>query len=135
MTAGGSTVYVMPLGGGEPKLVTDSTPSYAHGWAPNGRDVLFTAQRTGRGPAYNLYKKSIDGGPEVQLTFNATGLTDGPEYSPDGNYIYYNANQTGTMQVWRMKPDGSGQEQLTFDDYNSWFPHISPDGKWMVILS
>jgi TolB protein len=39
------------------------------------------------------------------------------------------------MKIWRMKSDGSGKEQLTFDEYNDWFPHISPDGKWMVFLS
>ena len=39
------------------------------------------------------------------------------------------------MQLWRMKPDGSGQEQLTNDEYNNWFPHISPDGKTIVFLS
>jgi Tol biopolymer transport system component len=60
---------------------------------------------------------------------------DGPEYSPDGRFIYYNGSQSGTMQIWRMKPDGSAREQLTFDGYNNWFPHISPDGKWMVYIS
>jgi len=49
--------------------------------------------------------------------------------------IYYNSDKTGTMQVYRMRPDGSNKEQLTFDEYHNWFPHISPDGKWMVILS
>ena len=39
------------------------------------------------------------------------------------------------MQIWRMKPDGSGQEQITSDGYNDWFPHISPDGKQIVFLS
>ena len=71
---------------------------------------------------------------ETQLT-NTVGLDDGPEYSPDGKYIYFNSNRTGTMQLWRMKPDGSEKEQLTFDDLNDWFPHISPDGKTMVFLS
>ena len=135
MPGGGSTIYYLPISGGEPKLVTDSTPSYLHGWSPNGKEVVYTAQRTSKSPAYNIYKKPIAGGAEVQLTFNNSGLADGPEYSPDGKYIYYNATETGTMQVWRMKPDGSGKEQMTFDEYNNWFPHISPDGKWMVILS
>ena len=135
MPGGGSTVYVLPLTGGEPKLITDSTPSYLHGWNPNGKEVVYTAQRISSSPAFNLYKKSINGGPEVQLTFNKKGLTDGPEFSPDGKYIYYISNETGTMQVWRMKPDGSSKEQITFDDYNNWFPHISPDGKWIVIIS
>jgi hypothetical protein len=39
------------------------------------------------------------------LPFNKTSQVDGPEYSPDGKYIYYNANKTGTMQVWRMKTE------------------------------
>jgi len=34
-----------------------------------------------------------------------------------------------------MRPDGSGQEQVTSDDYNNWFPHISPDGQRMVFLT
>jgi TolB protein len=135
MPGGGSTVYYLPLTGGTPVLVTDSTPSYLHSWSPNGKEVVYTAQRLSQRPAYNIYKKPINGGPEVALTTNRTGLADGPEYSPDGKYIYYNANHTGTMQIWRMKPDGSVQEQITFDEYNNWFPHISPDGKWIVIIS
>ena len=34
-----------------------------------------------------------------------------------------------------MKPDGSQPEQVTFDELNDWFPHISPDGKWIVFIS
>lgn len=61
---------------------------------------------------------------------------DGCEYSPDGKYIYYNGSKNGgTMQIRRMKPDGSEKEQLTFDEYNNWFPHISPDGKWILFIS
>lgn len=135
MPGGGSTVYYLPLTGGDPKLLTDSTPSYLHGWSRDGKEMVYTAQRISKSPIYNIFKKPINGGPEVQLTHNTKGLSDGPEYSPDGKYIYYNANQTGTMQIWRMKSDGTGQEQLTFDEYNNWFPHISPDNKWMVIIS
>jgi dipeptidyl aminopeptidase/acylaminoacyl peptidase len=135
LPGGGSTVYILPLTGGIPKLVTDSTPSYLHGWNPNNKEVIYTAQRISKSPAYNIYKKRIDGGQEVQLTFNTSGLSDGPEYSPDGKYIYFNSTQTGTMQIWRMKADGSGQEQITFDEHNNWFPHISPDGKWIVFIS
>jgi len=129
-----SAVYVLPLSGGNPKLVTGQTPSYWHGWAPNGKDVAIVAQRNGL-KIYNLYKVSITNGAETALTNNTEGHVDGPEYSPDGKYIYYNANPTGTMQIWRMKPDGSGREQLTFDERHNWFPHISPDGKWIVYIS
>ena len=58
MPGGGSTVYYLPLSGGDPKLVTDSTPSYLHGWSPNGKEVVYTAQRISASPAYNIYKKA-----------------------------------------------------------------------------
>jgi len=131
----GSAVYVLPLKGGEPKLITEDTPSYWHGWAPNNKEVVYVARRNGK-KEYNIYRNSIKGGKEVALTDIDEGQhVDGCEYSPDGKYIYYNGNHTGTMQIWRIKPDGSGRKQLTFDEYNDWFPHISPDGKWIVLIS
>jgi TolB protein len=134
-SGGGSAVYILPLTGGEPKLITEETPSYWHGWSPNNKEVVYVAIRDGK-KVYNIYRNSIDGGKEVALTDIKDGEhVDGCEYSPDGKYIYYNGNHTGTMQIWRIKPDGSGREQLTFDEYNDWFPHISPDGKWILLIS
>jgi TolB protein len=81
-----------------------------------------------------VYKISAAGGKEIRLT-DSPGLDDGPEYTPDGKYIYFNSVRSGTMQIWRMKPDGSAQEQVTNDGFHNWFAHISPDGKWLVFLS
>ncbi len=131
---GGSYVHVLPLTGGEPILITDASPSYLHGWAPGAKELAIVAKRNGSS-VYNLYKVSVKDKNETPLTNNTRTHVDGPEYSPDGKYIYYNANVSGTMQIWRMRPDGSGKEQLTFDEYHNWFPHISPDGKWMAYIS
>lgn len=133
MPGGGSTVYTVPIDGGTPKQITEKTPSYWHGWAPNNKDVVFVGQRDGKN--YDIYRISVNGGEEIKLTNNKGTHADGPEYAPDGKHIYYNGSQSGTMQIWRMKPDGSAPEQLTFDDYNNWFPHISPDGKWIAFIS
>ncbi|MEO6675588.1 MAG: DUF5050 domain-containing protein [Ginsengibacter sp.] len=130
----GSAVYTLPLTGGEPRLITEETPSYLHGWNPNGKELAIVAKRNGE-KSYNLYKVDLKDRKETAVTTNKTTHVDGPEYSPDGKYIYYNANVSGTMQIWRMKPDGSGKEQLTFDEYHNWFPHISPDGTQMVFIS
>ena len=128
---GGSRIYILPLAGGTPRRVTARSPSYWHGWSPDGKTLCFCGERNGQ---FDVYTIPAAGGEEVQLT-RAAGHNDGPEYSLDGNYIYFNSDRTGTMQIWRMRPDGSGQEQVTFDEFNNWFPHISPDGKWMVFLS
>ena len=69
------------------------------------------------------------------MTHLTKGLADGPECSPDGKFIYYNSTLSGTMQLWRMKMDGTEQTQLTFDEYNNWFAHVSPDNKWIAFLS
>ena len=64
------------------------------------------------------------------------GLDDGPEYSPDGKHLWFNSVRSGLMQIWRMNADGSEQTQMTFDETrNSWFPHISPDGKQVLFIT
>ena len=129
--SGTSRVYILSLAGGAPQLITQLAPSYWHGWAPNGKSVLYTAKRDGD---FNIYSISILGGEETRLT-DAKGLDDGPEYSPDGKFIYYNSMQSGKMEIWRMQPDGSNKEQLTNDNYSNWFAHPSPDGKQFVFIS
>jgi hypothetical protein len=131
-TEGGSTIYTVPLGGGTPKRITTLTPSYLHGWSPDGKWLVYTGGRDGQ---YDIYRIPSDGsGPEERLT-DHEGLDDGPEYSPDGRYIYFNSTRSGTMQIWRMKPDGSAPEQLTDDAYNNWFPHLSPDGTQVAFIT
>ena len=126
-----SIVYIVPIRGGTPRRITQKSPSYWHGWSPDGTTLAFVGQRNGE---FDIYTIPAAGGEETRLT-TAKGLDDGPEYSPDGKYIYFNSERTGHMQIWRMKPDGSDQEQVFSDDRNNWFPHISPDGQWMVFLT
>jgi TolB protein len=131
-TRGGqSHIYVLPVSGGEPRLITERAPSYWHGWSPDGETLAFCGQRD---KEFDIYTIPAGGGEEKRLT-TAPGLDDGPDYSPDGKYIYFNSDRTGLMQIWRMKPDGSDQEQVTSDDYNNWFAHPSPNGRWIVFLS
>lgn len=126
-----SRIYVLPYEGGTPRALTDSTPSYWHGWSPDGQTLAYCAERNGE---FDVYTISFSGGLEKRLT-TAKGLDDGPDYSPDGKYIYFNSYRTGKMKIWRMRPNGSGQEQVTTDDYADWFAHPSPDGKYIVFIT
>lgn len=128
---GQSVIYTLPVTGGMPKRITDKSPSYFHGWSPDNQFLIYTAERNGD---FDIYKISKEGGKEIQLT-NTKGLDDGSEYSSDGKYIYFCSTRTGKMQLWRMDPDGKNQTQLTFDEMNNWFPHVSPDNKWLVFIS
>jgi TolB protein len=134
----GSTIYTLPLTGGAPKRVTTLAPSYMHGWSPDARWLVYTGGRTpGQGQPQNLdiYVIASDGsGQEKRLT-TAPSVDDGPEYTRDGKYIYFNSSRSGLMQIWRMAPDGSNQEQVTSDSFNNWFPHVSPDGQSIMMIS
>ena len=132
-TFGPSRIYVVPAAGGQPRLVTPEAPSFWHGWSPDGRTLAYCAGR-GSG-AYDIYTVPVEGGPELRLT-DSSALDDGPDYTADGEWIYFNSARTGIMRIWRMRPNGTEQEQVTFDEqYADWFPHPSPDGRWLVFLS
>ncbi|MGI9530050.1 TolB family protein [Lutimonas sp.] len=131
---GDSAIYTLPVEGSvSPVRVTKKGlgASYLHGWSLDGKSLLFTGSRNEQ---YDIYSVDIASGEEIQLT-NTSGLDDGPEYDPAGEFIYFNSNRSGTMQLYKMKPDGSGVQQLTFDELNDWFPHISPDGKDIIFVS
>jgi TolB protein len=128
---GQSRIYIFPLEGGLPVLITPMAPSYLHGWSPDGKMLAYCAERNGE---YDIYTIPVNGGIETKLT-DTIGLNDGPEYSPNGKNIWFNSVRSGLMQVWRMNADGSEQTQITFDESNNWFPHVSPDGEWVAYIS
>jgi len=128
---GQSRIYTLPLTGGTPTLITPLAPSYLHGWSPDGETLSYCAERNGQ---YDVYTIPACGGVEKQLT-DLPGLDDGPEFSPCGRYIWFNSTRTGLMQLWRMERDGTNPTQMTFDEANSWFPHISPDGSMVVYIT
>lgn len=128
---GGSRIFMLPVKGGIPRLITDNYPSYWHGVSPDNRWITYCAMRNDE---WDVYKADVFTDEEVRLT-DAEGLDDGPEYSYDGQWIYFNSHRTGRMHVYRMRPDGSKQTQLTFDNYDNWFPHPSPDNKSIAYIA
>ncbi len=127
-----SRIYIVPFEGGEPRLITPLGPSYLHGWSPDMGTLAYCAETDGE---YDVYTIPAGCGTQTRLT-DASGLDDGPEYTPCGDYIWFNSVRTGLMQLWRMRIDGSAQEQMTFHTkINAWFPHVSPDGEHVVYIA
>jgi len=130
-------MYTLPSTGGKPKQVTNATPSYYHGWSPDGRTLAYCAQRNGN---FDIYTIPTDGaGEETRLT-SAVGYDDGPDYSPDGKWIYFNSDRSGSWDIWRMPSSGAGPddaraERMTSDDMEDWFLHPAPNAKWYVMIS
>jgi len=129
-----SSLYYVPTeGSSTPIAVTKPGvgASYLHGWSTDNSKMIFTGERKGQ---FDIYTIDVATGKETQLTDKKT-IDDGSEYSPDGKHIFFNSNRSGKMQLWRMNADGSNQTQLTDDEYNNWFPHVSPNKKWIAFIS
>lgn len=129
--AGESCIYTLPAAGGAPERVTANTPSYWHGWSPDGATLAYCARRDG---VFDIYSIGVEGGAETCLT-DGKGHSDGPDYTPDGEWIWFNSSRSGAMALWRMHPDGGALQQMTSGERVDWFPHPSPDGRKLVYLS
>src|ERR1700733_3056551 len=133
----GSQVFLANADGSGVKLMAAGSPSYFHGWSPDNKTLAFVAQRNGSGQ-YDIYSMPAGGGPEKQLTENIH-QDDGPDYSPDGKWIYINSDRSGKEAIWRFPANGAGIDdakavKVVNDELEDWFPHISPDGKKMVYV-
>ena len=137
-----SQVYLSNADGSNARVVVTAAPSYFHGWSPDGRYLAYVHQHPGPNGApanYDIFRVPAAGGEPEQLDSNP-GQDDGPDYSPDGKWIYFNSDRSGGWDIWRIPADGAGPndqraEQITKDALEDWFPHPSPDGKWLLFLS
>ena len=132
-TERGSEIYAMPTGGGAPKPVTDEAPSWWHGVSPDGKRIVYAAARDGK-RVVDIWSCGSQGGAESRLTFGE-GHSDGPDYAADGSWVWYNCDRSGHAQIWRVRPDGSGHEQVFADRFVNWFPHPSPNGRHLLYLA
>lgn len=138
----GSQVYVCNADGSNVQRMVSTTPSYFHGWSPDGKYLAYVHQHSaaeGVPANYDIFRVPAAGGEVEQLNTNP-GYDDGPDYSPDGKWIYFNSDRSGKWDVWRIPAAGAGPqdqkaERVTNEETEDWFPHPSPDGKWLLFLS
>ncbi len=133
-----SNVYLANANGTDIHAMTKDVPSYFHGWSPDGQTLAFVAQRGGS-KQFDIYRMPASGGAEDRLTTD-THHDDGPDYSPDGKWIYINSDRSGKEAIYRMPPGGAGSNDkdaqlLIADGDEDWFPHPSPDGQKLLYIA
>ncbi len=60
-----SLVYIVPITGGTSRRITQNSPSYWHGWSPDGKTLAFVGQRNGD---FDIYTIAVTGGEETRIT-------------------------------------------------------------------
>jgi Tol biopolymer transport system component len=141
LSANDGHIHVAPMDGGRAHRVTRDPTRYhfLHGVSPDGRTLAFVELPAGDfTSAGRLGLIASTGGPTRCPEAGSSHL-DGPEYSPDGAWIYVNTEEFGSRpghaQLARLPADGGPMEQLVRSETVDWFPHPSPDGQYATYIS
>ena len=138
LSAADGHIYRGALTGGAVERIThdEGVMHYLHGVSPDGTRLAYVRLADHADPG-RLGVMDRSGLSEILDT--GDGHLDGPEWSPDGSWIYFNTesftHDPGHAQLARI-PDGGGRmEHLVASDTVDWFPHLSPDGRFASYIA
>ena len=140
LSANDGHIYRAGIGGGSTVRITadDGYFHFLHGISPDELELAYVAIAAGdfTQPG-RLMTMPVVGGPST-LIATGPGHCDGPEYSPDGEWIYFNTESysasPGHAQIARVGVAGRGAEQLIKSETVDWFPHVSSNGRLVSYL-
>ena len=141
LSANDGHLYVAPIAGGAARRVSHDSTRYhfLHGVSPDGTTLAFVDLPRGDFSAAGRLALMPAAGGETSYPAAGSRHLDGPEYSPDGGWLYLNTEEFGRRpghaQLARVPADGGQLEQLVVSDTVDWFPHLAPDGEHACYVS
>jgi Tol biopolymer transport system component len=130
-----SALWLVDLArGGAAPLSTGRGRNDTPVWSPDGRHVLFAADRDG---PQHLYVKSIDDATPERVLFRSEVLFKGPTaWSPDSKWILMTQLDPDTAQnVWLLPASGGQPKQLVQGPTRDNGGTFTPDGRWFWYAS
>ena len=115
---------------GEPVPIVTSSNAYTQ--MDMTADGEWIAYRT-TAPRETIYVVRTDG-TRRRKVLDDVHRNRGPTWSPDGRWLTFYSNRSGTYQVWAIRPNGTDLRQLTTDDaVDVESPEWLPDGSGVVV--
>jgi eukaryotic-like serine/threonine-protein kinase len=122
------TVQKVPVPGGEETLLLDGRPPHHSAapsdWSPTGDSLIYQESPGG------LYLLSLSGPRESRLLPFTKSASRGT-FSPDGNLIAFDSNESGVRQVYVMSLKGSHDKWQVSKTGGMW-PKWRRDGKELI---
>jgi Tol biopolymer transport system component len=81
-----------------------------------------------------LFVSNADGTAERPL-LASDSLDYNPAWSPDGQWIVFTSERSGSADLYRVKPDGTGLQRLTTNRAYEDQADVSPDGQKLAFVS
>ncbi|MCH9015545.1 MAG: serine/threonine-protein kinase [Gemmatimonadetes bacterium] len=130
---GDQNIYIMPIGGGEPRQVTTNAAGDFYGdLSPDGTEIGFHSFRSGNRDVFVI---PVDGGEAQQLTENPTS-DQNARWSPDGKHVAFWSDRSGDWGIYLIARDDStggwGEPRLLVEAGSPGQTPWSPDGRFLV---
>src|SRR5688500_20332609 len=97
-----------------------------------------TASRVRRDGGSVSYPVSATGSRAVNQARQITAAGERiemPSVSPDGQWLAFDSDRNGNSDIYKVRTDGTGLEQLTHDAADDFRPMWSPDGRRIAFHS
>ncbi|HEV8140801.1 MAG TPA: protein kinase [Pyrinomonadaceae bacterium] len=132
---GNRDIWLVELASGNPTRFTfDPATDIFPVWSPDGSRLVFSSDR--QGPR-NIYQKSATGAGKEELLYKTDANIFPSDWSADGRFILYLANDPKTrLDVWVL-PLAGDQKPFPFlqTEANERAARFSPDGRWIAYTS
>ncbi|HKP86132.1 MAG TPA: DPP IV N-terminal domain-containing protein [Blastocatellia bacterium] len=125
---GQQDIWVMPIGGGKPRQVTnDPAEDRRPVWHPDGKSIIYRSNNAG---TYYICVAYLDGRNPTRVTVDDEDKTVS-DISPDGGKILYVAAEERS-DIFRLNIDKGEETKFTSDRGLELWPDVSPDGNTVV---
>jgi Tol biopolymer transport system component/predicted Ser/Thr protein kinase len=131
------SIYRLPLGGSPRRVLDSAFADVFPKHSPDGRRIAFQSGRASETvPDQAVWLADIDGSNATRLTRGPGALQGSPSWSPDGQWVAFDAGpESGQMDIWTIRTDGSGLRQVTRDPSSEIVPSWSRDGRFIYYAS
>lgn len=129
------SIAIKPVDGSPERLLVRT--SFRGGsqleWSPDGQRIFYTVFPLGSGST-DIWQAPLDPSKPPRPVIESPALENGPAISPDGRFLAYSSDETGTTEVYvKTYPEGNGKWIVSSNTGRS--PRWNPKGSELLFIS
>ncbi|HEX7966155.1 MAG TPA: Tol-Pal system beta propeller repeat protein TolB [Gammaproteobacteria bacterium] len=125
-------IYLQTLATGQRTLISKQTGvNSAPAFSPDGKSLALVLSTTPGN--LDVYVMDLATRKMKRITTSDAADTE-PAWAPDGSNLYFTSDRGGGPQIYKVGAQGGDAQRITFDGGYNANPHVSPDGKSLVMV-